>query len=344
MGGPPRIYGSSLMNSEMTAVLEVAMHSKGYMERSAGGFLPNAVGYQDVGGPMEISLPHTYAPALFISPQYPPSVSSSSFNVGTLLDPREEEDLFEDRVDGAMDLEELDLSLLQASIYKNISMCIYMCIYLYCGQFCFLHCLYFYLYRADGAINLYKSLISRFFGRVWAIFGPLHCLYLLRELYLSRLHTRCDQCVVLRCSVLQCVAVCCSMSLYLLLELCLSRPRTFTFTDALSLPLPVSLPLPLPRSCFFRRLWANVFFSVSLSLVYLYLCLSRARALTFTLSASLSLHQASVGGEQKALEALLRRAILSRKMPEVAEELGIRCGHCNTLATHCNTLQRIATH
>jgi len=171
MGGPPRIYGSSLMNSEMTAVLEVAMHSKGYMERSAGGFLPNAVGYQDVGGPMEISLPHTYAPALFISPQYPPSVSSSSFNVGTLLDSREEEDLFEDRVDGAMDLEELDLSLLQASIYIYTYMCIYMyiCIYIV-GRF-FFHCPYFYLYRADGAMNLkelYFSLLRASVGSFWS--------------------------------------------------------------------------------------------------------------------------------------------------------------------------------
>ena len=58
MGGPPRIYGSNVMIAEgggesTTAVLEVALHSKGYMERSKRGFLSSAVGYEDTAGPAE---------------------------------------------------------------------------------------------------------------------------------------------------------------------------------------------------------------------------------------------------------------------------------------------------
>lgn len=119
MGGPPRLYGSNVMTTgDATAVLEVALHSKGYMERSTGGFLASAIGYEDTAGPCRVTrLPESLASALFISPQYPPPPSpAASPTRGAPAGGMAGEDPFKTRVDGARDLEELDLSLLQASV------------------------------------------------------------------------------------------------------------------------------------------------------------------------------------------------------------------------------------
>jgi hypothetical protein len=81
MGGPPRIYGSSLMTQgELTAVLEVALHSKGFMERSKRGFIPDAVGYEQVGPPAMLTLPPTFSPSLLVSADHPPRHLHPSFS------------------------------------------------------------------------------------------------------------------------------------------------------------------------------------------------------------------------------------------------------------------------
>ena len=121
MGGPPRIYGSNVMTTDdATAVLEVALHSKGYMERSAGGFITDAVGFEDVGGPAKLSrLPAALLSNLLISPDYPPraSYSPSAAAAGADADAVEEIDWSAAQAaDDARDVEELDLSLLQASV------------------------------------------------------------------------------------------------------------------------------------------------------------------------------------------------------------------------------------
>ena len=56
----------------------MALHSKGYMERSKRGFLSSAVGYEDTAGPCRVtSLPQTLLSALLISPQDPPPPSAA---------------------------------------------------------------------------------------------------------------------------------------------------------------------------------------------------------------------------------------------------------------------------
>jgi len=122
MGGPPRIYGSNVMIAEgggesTTAVLEVALHSKGYMERSKRGFLSSAVGYEDTTGPCRVtSLPQTLLSVLLISPQYPPPPSAAGAAHGADAGGTAGENAFKTPVEGARDLEALDMSLLQASV------------------------------------------------------------------------------------------------------------------------------------------------------------------------------------------------------------------------------------
>jgi hypothetical protein len=123
MGGPPRIYGSNLMNEgEMTAVLEVALHSKGFMERSVGGFLQSATGFEDIGAPTAITLPETFAPALLASPEYPAlplprGLAAPDADPTTARGEDQDRELVFDleRAD-AQDIDSLNLSLLQASV------------------------------------------------------------------------------------------------------------------------------------------------------------------------------------------------------------------------------------
>ena len=122
MGGPPRIYGSNLMNEgEMTAVLEVALHSKGFMERSTGGFLGSATGFEDVGAPVEIALPDTFMQALLTSPEHPArplpaSMVSDGAMVQASQDQEKDESAFDLEGDDADDIDRLNLSMLQASV------------------------------------------------------------------------------------------------------------------------------------------------------------------------------------------------------------------------------------
>ena len=124
MGGPPRLLGSGeAAEGEATAVVEVALHSKGYMERSVGGFLVNAVGFEGIGAPVSVTLPPAVAPSLFISPAhpvppipagYPPLIPTQGTGAEGNVDGKPEWE--EEGLGATEDVEALDLAVLETSI------------------------------------------------------------------------------------------------------------------------------------------------------------------------------------------------------------------------------------